>query len=546
MKKLYSLFVALFAAATSFSQCLPGQVEVTLVMHTDSWPYENYWQLNVAGTGCTDAPLYEGANTNVGCAGTAADNSANGYAANSVITVGPMCLDLGVDYEIVFVDSYGDGGLVIEEFENGALMHAFTGTDFGNTWTFTTGVTNIPSYDSPCAAEPITADGPSVSFNNTNAISALGEVTVPGGPCGVFGYWCEGAATNTVWASFTPTASNVSYEISTCNPGTDTDTQLAIYKVTDCYNFSTYELISSNDDQLGGCGNGAFYASTTYTSCLEAGQLYLIQVDGWSGAVGNIELTVRTYNSSLSWNAEISSITCPLDKGQTGDGAILPYSVGAGANFDCVWTGPDGFTSTSHFLTNLGPGDYTLVATTGCGETYSNSYQVTQPSPWIVTSEIINPSCENNNDGSILVMPSGATGPYTYGWIDQVGTPISNNNPLTGVGLGTYNLSIADANECIYPFSFTLTDCTVGVVEMSQVELGIYPNPSNGSFRVNHVALSNAQLEVLNEVGQTVHMQRIDNGSITTEVNARLAAGVYFVRAKSAKGSTAVQKMIVE
>jgi hypothetical protein len=546
MKTFFTLFAALFFAAAANGQCLPGQVEVTLVMHTDAWPYENYWQLNVAGTGCTDAPLYEGANTNVGCAGTAADNSINGYAASSTIVVGPFCLDLGADYEIVFVDSYGDGGLVIEELENGQLMHAFTGTGFGNTWTFTTGVTNIPSYDSPCAAESITADGPSVSFNNTNAIGALGEVSPPGGPCDVFGYWCEGAATNTVWASFIPTASDVSYEISTCNPGTDTDTQIAIYKVTDCFNFSTYELISSNDDQIGGCGNGAFYASTTYTSCLEAGQLYLIQVDGWSGAVGNIELSVRTYNSSLSWEASISSITCPLDKGQTGDGAILPYSIGAGANFDCVWTGPDGFTSTSHFLTNLGPGDYTLVATTACGETYTNSYQITQPNPWIVTSEIVNPSCEANNDGIILVVPSGATGPYTYGWIDEAGTPISNNNPLTGVGLGTYTLSIADANDCLYPFTFTLTDCTVGVEEISAVELAVFPNPTNGAFTVTHQALAQAQLEILNAVGQVVETQRIENGSVSTSLDLNLASGIYFIRARTSKGTSAVQKVIVE
>lgn len=546
MKTFFTFFAALLFAAVANAQCLPGQVEVTLVMHTDAWPYENYWQLNLAGTGCTDAPLYEGANTNVGCAGTPSDNSINGYAASSTIVVGPFCLDLGVDYEIVFVDSYGDGGLVIEELENGQLMHAFTGTDYGNTWTFTTGVTNIPSYDSPCAAEPITADGPSVLFNNANAISALGEVSAPGGPCDVFGFWCEGAATNTVWASFIPSASNVSYEISTCNPGTNTDTQVAIYKVLDCFDFATYELISSNDDQIGGCGNGAFYASTTYTSCLEAGQLYLIQIDGWSGSVGDIELTVRSYNSSLSWDAVVSSITCPLDKGQTGDGAILPYSIGAGANFDCVWTGPDGFSSTSHFLTNLGPGDYTLVATTACGETYTNSYQVTQPNPWIVTSEIVNPSCETNNDGSILVVPSGATGPYSYGWIDAAGTPLSNNNPLTGVGLGTYTLSIADANDCLYPFTFTLTDCTVGIEEISKVELNVYPNPSQGLFTVNHVALTQAHLEILNAVGQVVATQRVENGSVSTSFELNLASGVYFLRARTSKGTSTVQKVIIE
>ena len=166
----------LFSAISSLAQCAAGETSVTFVMHTDAWAYENYWQLNLAGTGCTDIPLAEGANLNVGCAGTESANSANGYADNTVITEGPFCLTNNTNYELIYLDSYSDGGLVIEVFENGTLTHVYSGGGSGNTWTFTIGVSNAPAYDSPCSAVEITADGPSLTLNNTDAIAGFGEL----------------------------------------------------------------------------------------------------------------------------------------------------------------------------------------------------------------------------------------------------------------------------------------------------------------------------------------------------------------------------------
>ncbi|MFM1771992.1 MAG: hypothetical protein RLZZ71_1134 [Bacteroidota bacterium] len=521
--------IVLFAVTNAFTQCAAGETSVTFVMHTDPWAYENYWQLNLAGTGCNASPIAEGANLNVGCAGTESDNSANGYANNSTITEGPFCLTNNTDYEIVYVDSYGDGGMVIEVFENGALTHVYSGGGSGNTWTFTIGVSNAPTYDSPCGAVEITADGPSVVLNNTEAIAGFGEIAPAGVDCGVYGFWCEGNATNSIWAKFIPTTSSTSFEVTTCNPGTSIDTQIAIYKVTDCADFSTFELISSNDDMLGGCSAGDLYASQTFTSCLEAGQLYLIQIDGWEGAVGDIELSLHTYSSSISWDALVDGISCPLDKGETGDGNIYPYSIGAGANFTSVWSGPGGFTSTDHFIQNVDPGTYTLTATTGCGQTFTQSYEIVQPEPWTVTTDISLPSCDVNNDATILVNVGGATAPYIFTWNDETGTPVGNENPLTGVGIGSYEMNITDENSCVYSYIISITDC-VGIEEMEMASLNVFPNPSKGSFTINHDVLKNASWSLYDISGKLIHSERIASGSTNTLVNLNIPSGVYSVR----------------
>ncbi len=526
---LLAVSFILFSATSSFAQCAAGETSVTFVMHTDAWAYENYWQLNLAGTGCTDIPIVEGANLNVGCAGTESDNSPNGYANSTVITEGPFCLTNNTAYELIYVDSYGDGGLVIEVFENGALTHVYGGSGAGNTWTFTIGVSTAPAYDSPCSAIEITADGPSLTLNNTDAIAGFGELAPAGVDCGVYGFWCEGNSTNSIWAKFIPTTNATSFEVTTCNPGTSTDTQIAIYKVSDCSNFATFDLISSNDDMIGGCSAGELYASQTYTSCLEAGQLYLIQIDGWEGSVGDIELSVHTYSSSTSWDALVNGISCPLNKGETGDGSVYPYSVGAGANFTSVWTGPFGFTTTDQYLQNVDPGTYTLTATSGCGEVHTQTFNIVQPEPWMVTTNIILPSCDVNNDAAIEVNVAGATAPYEFAWNDASGTPIGVDNPLIGIGIGTYNMSITDDNNCTYNYTFNIADC-VGIEEMEMAFLNVYPNPSNGSFTINHDALKNASWSLYDISGKLIHSERIASGSTSTFVNANVPSGVYSLR----------------
>jgi hypothetical protein len=526
---LLAVSFILFSAISSFAQCAAGETAVTFVMHTDNWAYENYWQLNLAGTGCNPTPIAEGANLNVGCAGTESANSVNGYADASVITEGPFCLANNPSYELIYVDSYGDGGLVIEVFENGGLAHVYSGSGAGNTWTFTIGVSTAPAYDSPCGAVEITADGPSLQLNNTEAMSGFGEVAPAGVDCGAYGFWCEGNSTNSIWAKFIPTTNATSFEVTTCNPGTLTDTQIAIYKVTDCSNFATFELISSNDDMLGGCSAGENYASQTYTSCLEVGQLYLFQIDGWDGAVGEIELSVHTYNSSISWDALVNGIDCPLDKGEVGNGAIFPYSVGAGANFSSVWTGPNGFMITDQYLQNADPGDYTLTATTACGEIHTQTFEIAQPDVWMVTTNIIAPNCELDNNAAIELNVAGATAPYIFAWNDVSGTPVGTENPLTGIGMGTYNMTITDDNDCTYSYTFNITDC-VGVEELMLTSINIFPNPSKGTFAFTHESFKNAAWSLFDISGKMIHSERIASGSTSTLVNLNIPSGVYSLR----------------
>jgi hypothetical protein len=79
--------------------------------------------------------------------------------------------------------------------------------------------------------------------------------------------------------------------------------------------------------------------------------------------------------------------------------------------------------------------------------------------------------------------------------------------------------------------------------------LNVYPNPSNGSFKVavNTESTSNATVSVLNLLGQVVYTTEVENndGLIYTEINKNFEKGVYLIKVEI-ENETKVNKMIVE
>lgn len=450
---LFSFFI-LSTFLSAYSQCNDGEVSVEFRIFTDTWPYETYWQLNTAGSDCGENVIAEGANTNVNCGGQAADNSPDGYDANTSYWEGPFCLQSGEAYNLIFVDSYGDGGLAFEVYENGQLTGLFIGEGFGNNWSFTPGSNLIPAYDQPCNAELVVPDAGPITLNSTHAIAAYGEIAPPGAGCGGLGTWCEGASTKSVWAYF-EAQENTAYEITTCSDLQGYDTQLALWRYVDCGDFSTYELLSANDDMAGGCATSNGFSSKMYASCLNPGELYLIQVDGYYGEAGEFALEVNTYGAAPILSATVNNINCPVNKGETPSGSITPYVIGASLDFNSVWTGPNGFFSESNAINELAPGNYQLTVTTACGDILNENFTINEPGFWNVFLTAETPACQGSNDGSITANVSGATPPYDYAWTGPADFT-SGGAVIDNLSAGQYFLEITDENGCVFTSNYSL------------------------------------------------------------------------------------------
>jgi len=138
MKKFILLSISfLFTYHHSFSQCAAGEVEVEIVVNTDNYGYEGYWQLLPSGNNCNEDPIFIGGNDAVGCNGAGDQNQApGGYGDNVSITEGPWCLNEGEQYDIFFADDWGDGGFTFDVIVNGFLTETFMGMGLGGTYTF--------------------------------------------------------------------------------------------------------------------------------------------------------------------------------------------------------------------------------------------------------------------------------------------------------------------------------------------------------------------------------------------------------------------------
>jgi hypothetical protein len=471
MKSFWMGLVVLCCAQNALSQCGPDEVEVTFVIGTDGWGYEMYWEIVPSGAGCGNGTLYSNGNPDVGCFDEGGGTGET-YGNNVTITEGPFCMTAGEALDFIYVDSYGDGGMSVSMYIDGVFSGGWNGTGDGNTWTFVVGESLLIDHDTPCDAMPIEVDGAEAIIDNNGASVEPGEPTpgaAPTGSCTLPGYWCgsDGNVSRSVWLSFVATSSSP-LDITSCNEGTNFDTQLALYTASNCGDFEGFELIAANDDMSGGCGAANGYSSFLHTSCLVEGETYFLQLDGWAGGQGVAHISISTSDegAEVGLMAQVRNISCPEDKDSSPDGLIAAYVSEGVSDFDISWTGPNNFASEASTIAGLQPGTYNATATTACGNSFTNTWEITLPQPWSVSTEVIDASCASAANGSAVIDVSGATGPYNLTW-NGPGIEDGEGTDLDSLLAGTYQITITDDNDCTYPVTIIVegasaADFTIG------------------------------------------------------------------------------------
>jgi len=162
-------FLPLLASVPALAQCGAGEVEVNIIVHTDTYGYETYWQLVPGGNACGNGTIFAGGNPTMGCAsGGAQAQVQQGYGNNLQITEGPWCLTEGANYTIHSIDDWGDGMAGFEVIVDGVSSEFFE-QSFGavNVYTFT-------------ALQPVGLDLKIASLTTSLFANADGPITVNG------------------------------------------------------------------------------------------------------------------------------------------------------------------------------------------------------------------------------------------------------------------------------------------------------------------------------------------------------------------------------
>ncbi len=131
--------------------------------------------------------------------------------------------------------------------------------------------------------------------------------------------------------------------------------------------------------------------------------------------------------------------------------------------------------ATTHDITGLSAGTYTVTITDANFSTSIGSWTVTEPDALVVSpSAVITPVlCYGRATGAIDIEVSGGTLPYTYRWSNGATT-----QDLNGVGTATYAITVTDGNGCLAYAAFSISGPPALSVGVSMTNVACYGGTS--------------------------------------------------------------------
>lgn len=196
------------------------------------------------------------------------------------------------------------------------------------------------------------------------------------------------------------------------------------------------------------------------------------------------------------------------------DGSISASASGGTAPYTFNWSN-SGITPT---ISNLVAGNYSVTVTDNNSVSSTANIIVTEPTAIVVNLNSSNPTCSSCNDGNIASSVSGGTPPYTYSWSN-----LSIADSISSLGVGSYKLTVSDANGCSIVDSTNLSFTSNSVVNLVITEIMFNP-PESGTDSLEFIELVNAGINSVNLNGYS-----FSQGVNYTFPSVSIPAGQYFV-----------------
>lgn len=200
-------------------------------------------------------------------------------------------------------------------------------------------------------------------------------------------------------------------------------------------------------------------AQTTATaSGLPAGAYNAIITDANGCTTASPASVTITQPTALTANGMVvSNVSCY----GFNDGFATVGASGGTGMYSYTWmTTPNQFTQS---VTGLAPGNY-FVTVTDANNCIANSFvTITEPTPLTLSAAAFPITCNGANNGQTIVIPAGGTPTYHYQWLPSGGTGAS----ATGLGAGSYTITVNDDNGCTINSVLTVTQPAPVVVTAS-------------------------------------------------------------------------------
>ena len=171
---------------------------------------------------------------------------------------------------------------------------------------------------------------------------------------------------------------------------------------------------------------------------LKAGT-YTVTITDAKGCTAQNSVTITEPATAI----ELYATTVPTSSCGNNTGRIDLTVMNGTSPFSYAWTGPNSYTNNIQDITGLAEGMYSVTVTdnTGCTATLNN-IEITKATALTVSVLAVDRSCLAQN-GSVYAVVSGGVAPYTYSW-----TGGATTESLQGLEIGTYSVTVTDANSC--------------------------------------------------------------------------------------------------
>jgi gliding motility-associated-like protein len=208
------------------------------------------------------------------------------------------------------------------------------------------------------------------------------------------------------------------------------------------------------------------------------------------------------------------STTCGLPNGT----ANLATPTFCAAPYNYTWSNG----ATTQNVTGLAAGTYTVnVGTQGGCVTEADTVIIGPSNGVTVTATPTSGACA----GSITTSVTTGVAPFTYSWSNGATT-----SSITGVGAGTYTVTVTDSKNCVQTATATITSSPIVVNTTSS------PTTCTGTT---------GTAGVTSVTGGTSPYTYSWNGGQTTSTISNLAAGSYTVTVKDANNCTQPETVVV-
>jgi len=240
-----------------------------------------------------------------------------------------------------------------------------------------------------------------------------------------------------------------------------------------------------------------------------------------NGCTSSVNFTV-TQPSAMSATTSQTNVAC---NGGSNGTASVAVTGGAGG-YTYSWSPSGGTAATA---TGLSVGTYTVTITDANSCQITRNFTITQPTAMSATTSQTNVSCNGGSNGTATVAVSGGAGGYTFSWAPSGGTGAT----ATGLTVGTYTVTITDANSCQITRSFTITQPSALVASASSQTNVSCNGGSNGS----------ATVAVTGGAGGYTYSWSPSGGTAATATG--LSAGIYTVTVTDANSCVTTQSFTI-